>query len=106
MVILNKYERGEHSFNPALLWEYDLSVFDWQASRTLVAQRVVELGAPEDFYAAFDMYGGVEGFREILKDIPYLSPIDLNFVTFTFDLRKEELKCCKHRQLSPQHWNF
>ena len=106
MVIINKYKRGYHSLNPALLWEYDLSTFNWQASRTLVVQRVVELGRPEDFYAAFDMYGGVEGFREILKDVPYLSPIDLNFVSFTFNLKKEELRCYKRRQSSPQHWNF
>lgn len=89
-VIINKYTRGSHSLNSALLWEYDLSAFDWQASRALVVQRVIELGTPEDFYAAFYMYGGVEGFREILKDVPYFSPIDLNFVSFTFNLKKEE----------------
>lgn len=106
MVIINKYKRGDHSLNSSLLWEYDLRTFDWQASRTLVAQRVVELGTPEDFYAAFDMYGGVEGFREILKEVPYFCPIDLHFVSFTFNLKKEELRCYKHRQSSPQHWSF
>lgn len=106
MVILDNYKSGVHSLNPALLWEYDLQNFDWQAGRTIVAQRVIELGSPEDYYAAFDMYGGIEGFREILKTIPYLSPIDTNFVCFTFNLKKEELRCCTHRQSSPRHWNF
>lgn len=105
MVIINKYTPGNHSLNPALLWEYDLRSFDWQASRTLVVQRVVELGTPEDFYAAFDMYGGVEGFRQALKDVPYFSPIDINFVSLAFNLKKEELRCYKRRSLSPQHWN-
>lgn len=106
MVILDKYTQNGHSLNPALLWEYDLRNFDWQASRTLVAQRVVELGCPEDYYAAFDIYGGIDEFRETIKEIPYLSPIDINFVCLTFKLKKEELRCCKHRPLSQEHWNF
>ena len=106
MVIFDKYIPGGHEINPALIWDCDMATFDWNHSRVLVVQRVVERGNATDFYAAFDMYGGVEGFREILKDVPYLSPIDLNFVSFTFNLKKEELKCYKRRQSSPQHWNF
>ena len=73
--------------------------FDWQSSKTIVAQRVIELGTPEDFYAAFDLYGGIEGFREIIKTIPHLSDIDINFVCVIFNLKREELRCCTKRQL-------
>lgn len=106
MVILDNYIENGHSLNPALLWEYDLKDFDWQGSRTLVVQRVIELGSPEDYYAAFDMYGGKIGFREVIKSIPYLSPIDINFVCLAFKLKKEELRCCRHRQSNRGHWNF
>ena len=106
MVILDKYTQSGHTFNPALLWEYDLQEFDWQAARTLIVQRVIERGHPEDYYAAFDIYGGIDNFREAIKAIPYLSPIDINFVCSIFNLKKEELKCCKHRQSSQRHWNF
>ena len=106
MVIIDKYIKGNHSLNPALLWEYDLSSFDWQASRVVVVQRVVELGTPEDFYAAFDLYGGINGFRDILKEVPYLSPIDMNFVSLIFNIKKEDLRCYRHRQLTPKHWNY
>ena len=37
-----------------------MSTFDWQRSKALVAQRVVELGWPEDFYGAFDLECGVQ----------------------------------------------
>uniref|UniRef100_UPI003FF0AA8E DUF6922 domain-containing protein n=1 Tax=Butyricimonas faecalis TaxID=2093856 RepID=UPI003FF0AA8E len=47
----------------SLLWEYDLSRFDWQAMRLIVVQRVVERGRMEDFYALLNMYG-IEGVRE------------------------------------------
>lgn len=106
MVILDNYTQNGHNLNPALLWEYDLHNFDWQASRTLVVQRVIELGTPEDYYAAFDIYGGIDGFREAIKNIPYLSPMDINFVCLAFKLKKEELRCYKHRPLSRGHWNF
>ena len=71
--IFSNYHPNGHHINPSLLWEYDMNTFDWQRSKTLVAQRVVELGWPEDFYAAFDLYGGFEGFREVIKSIPHLS---------------------------------
>lgn len=77
-----------------------MEVFDWQKSKTIVVQRVVELGAPEDFYAAFDLYGGIDGFREIIKTIPNLSDIDINFVCIIFKLKREELRCCTKRQLT------
>ena len=106
MVILDNYTQNKHRLNPALLWEYNLQEFDWQSSRTLVVQRVIELGCPEDYYAAFDIYGGTSGFREAIKSIPYLSPIDINFFWLAFKLKKEELRCCRHRPLNREHWNF
>ena len=72
-----------------------------QRSKTIVVQRVVELGWPEDFYGAFDLYGGYEGFREIIKTIPHLSDIDINFLCHYFNLQKEELLCYT-RKLSRQ----
>lgn len=100
MVLLNKYKSGGHKINHSLLWEYDMNNFDLQSSKTIVAQRVIELGTPEDFYAAFDLYGGIDGFREIIKTIPHLSDIDINFVCVIFNLKREELRCCTKRQLN------
>lgn len=67
----------------SLLWEYDLSRFDWQAMRLIVVQRVVERGRMEDFYALLNMYG-IEGVRESIKEIPVMSPKDMSFVWFCF----------------------
>lgn len=82
----------------SLLWEYELSAFDWDNMRILVVQRVIERGRPEDFYAAIKRYNGLENFREIIKEIPYLSPKDISFVCAVFDLKKEDLKCCIRKQ--------
>lgn len=106
MVLLDKYKSGGHSINRSLLWEYDIERFDWQKSSTIVVQRVIERGSPEDFYAAFDLYGGIDGFREIIKTIPYLNDIDINFVCLIFNLKREELRCCTKRRLNQRPWNF
>ena len=75
--IFSNYHPNGHHINPSLLWEYDRSTFDWQRSKALVAQRVVELGWPE---------------------IPHLSDIDMNFVCHYFNLQKEELLCYTRKQ--------
>ncbi|MBQ3610001.1 MAG: hypothetical protein IJA03_08185 [Bacteroidaceae bacterium] len=105
MVILDAYHSGNRLPNNALLWEYDMETFDWQRSKTLVVQRVVEMGEPEDFFAAFDLYGGIEGFREAVKSVPYLNDLDMHFVCTIFNLKKEELRCYTKKQSNPGHWN-
>ena len=85
--------------NKALLWEYDLSSFDWTAMRRTVVQRVIERGGEEDYSAIFHLYGGVEGVRQIVRDeVPWLSPKDMSFAYRIFDLKKEELKCYTRTQ--------
>lgn len=100
MTILDDYPKysGKATVSPTLLWEYDLSDFDWWKSRRVVVQRVIERGWLNDFYAILNMYGGFEGVREIIKDIPFLSGMDINFVCNTFNLKKEDLRCCTRKQ--------
>lgn len=94
MAIFDDYKKyGTCSVSPSLLWEYDLSDFDWWKSRKIVVQRILERGWLEDYYVGFNLYGGIEGFREIIKEIPFLSPRDMNFACIVFDLKKEDLKC-------------
>ena len=77
-----------------LLWDYDLSSFDWTAMRRTVVQRVIERGREEDYLALFSMYGGIEGVRQIVRDeVLWLSPKDMSFAYRIFGLEKENLKC-------------
>jgi len=92
--------------NRALLWEYDLSSFDWTAMRRIVVQRVIERGREEDFLAIFGLYGGIEGVREIVRnEVAWLSPKDMSFAHKIFGLKKEELKCYIREQLKAKHLN-
>lgn len=88
-----------------LLWEYEIATFPWQKMGTLVMQRVIERGWPDDFYAAIRLYGGIENIREIVKTIPVLSAKDMAFVCQVFGLKKEELKCYIWKQLRERRIN-
>lgn len=77
-----------------LLWEFNVDDdFEWQNMKHLVVQRVIEQGKKEDFYALFNLYGGIEGVKNIIKEIDFLSKKDMNFVSIIFNIRKESLKC-------------
>ena len=88
----------------SLLWEYDLSHFDWQEMQSIVVQRVIERGRMNDFYAMLNLYG-MKGVKNAIKQIPYLNPKDLSFVCSVFNLEKEALKCYSKQQSAIQHWN-
>ena len=105
MTIFDDYIRnnGCCKVSKTLLWDYDLTQFDWQRSRKVVVQRIIERGWLRDYFAAFDLYGGIEGFREIIKEVPTLSAQDMNFVCTAFGLKKEELRCYTRRQLRRRH---
>ena len=93
-------ERGQHRINRALLWEYRMEDFDWQKYRKTVVERVISMGRLSDWYAAFDMYGGIRGFRKIARDeVVDLSPRNLDFMCRVLNLNITETKCYKQAQL-------
>ncbi|MCM1554948.1 MAG: hypothetical protein NC048_05590 [Bacteroides sp.] len=105
MTIFDNYKdyAGKCTISPTLLWEYDLSSFDWWKSRKIVVQRVIERGWLSDYYAALNLYGGIKPFREIIKEVPTLSERDLQFVCAVFHLKKIELRCYTRKLLRERH---
>jgi hypothetical protein len=88
-----------------LLWDMDLKKFDVQKGQSIVVERVIQRGLPEDFYTLFKIYGGINSVRKIIKDkVAYLHPRDIAFVCMVFNLKKEDLKCYKRRRLQTIPW--
>ena len=99
-----KEEKGKHQVNRGLLWEYSIENFDWQRYRRVVVERVIAMGRLFDWYAAFDLYGGIRGFRKIARDeVVDLSPRDLEFMCHALNIEKTETKCYKQAQLRKAH---
>ena len=67
-----------------LLWEYDLDSLDFNASRSIVIERVIERGNLEDWRAIFDYYGK-EAIREVALSSKQLSPKDKKFTAVFLD---------------------
>ena len=92
-----------------LLWDIDtsnLSDEDMQRMKVFVVHRVVELGDENDFYAILRLYGGFEGVREAIKQIPaVLHPRNESFVRLVFNIKKEDLICYERKRLREQHLN-
>ena len=100
----NYQNHQEARLRTSLFWEYEPEDIDWIAMRTLVLQRVIERGRMDDFYAALNLYG-LNGFKEGIKNIPYLNAKDIAFVCTVFGVKKRELKCYIQKQLRQKHWN-
>jgi hypothetical protein len=97
-------ERGKHQINRGLLWEYSLINFDWQKYRKVVVERVITMGRLSDWYAAFDLYGGIRGFRRIARDeVVDLSQRNLEFACMALNLKITETKCYKQIQSRKAH---
>jgi len=97
-IYLKDYKKHHDAkINPALLWEYDLSDFDFQQMRNVVVQRVIERGWPNYWWAALNMYGE-KGMKDAIKAIPYLNDKDMNFVSKAFEIPLSKMKCCERKR--------
>jgi hypothetical protein len=104
-IYLEDYKKHpDAKINPSLLWEYDLSNFDFQQLRNIVVQRVIERGWPDDWYAALNLYGE-NGIKDAIKKIPYLNDKDINFVSKAFQVPLSKMKCYKKKRSQQAHWN-
>lgn len=89
-------EKPKYAVNRSILWEYDIysNKWDWKKMAPIVIARVIQYGREKDYYAILQMYGGFYVIREILQSkVIGLSPKDLNWACFLFDLKKENTLC-------------
>ena len=110
MNIFNKYEasKGQYRLNKSLFWDfkYDENNFDWHKYRATVVQRVIQFGRLSDFFAAFDIYGGIEAVGRIaLEEVVDLSERDLQFMCRAFNLKIKETRCYIQRQSRERRLN-
>ena len=98
----------KQTISPSILWEYDTTSpeWDWNDMATRVVQRVIQYGDTQDYYAMLQIYGGFEGVKEIVKEIPELNPRDLNWACFLFNLKKEETKCYTRKSSRKELLNY
>ena len=100
MRVFDSYTPGGHKLNMSLFWEYNTADFDFIKNRRLVATRVIMLGQLNDWFAAFDLYGGIKGFRKIAKEeVIGLDDKSFNFMCRALDIKEEDTLCYNRKQL-------
>lgn len=67
-----------------LLWEYNPDTFDYERSRKVVIERVIERGSLADWSAMVNYYGK-ESILEIVRDSRQLSERDKQFTHIFLD---------------------
>ena len=66
------------SISSHLLWEYNLATFDYDRSKSIVIERVIQRGTLEDWQEIVK-YFGIESILEIAQTSKQLSKKDKNF---------------------------
>ena len=86
-----------------LFWDVDRITLDAEKNRRLIIDRVLQYGNLSELKYIFNLYGtGV--ITEEVKQIGYLDPKTLEFVSSYLDIKKEELKCFTKKQSNPIYW--
>lgn len=97
----------DSNISPALLWEYDLHTFDFQSMRSIVVERVLKLGNMGDFYAAIRLYGGLDNFKQIVRDeVVGLNREDISLVKNIFGIPENELNSVKRKEAREKALGF
>lgn len=99
MRFFQNYIPGNRTIRQSLFWDYDILPEELKNYPRLVVTRVIKLGLLEDFYAAFDLLGGIDAFARTAKtQVTGLTPKELNFMCHAFCLNKKETQCYKKEQ--------
>lgn len=87
------------TFSDDLFEGYDTESpdWDWERMKRLVVQRVIERGDILDYYALLQLYGGFGPVRAVVRRLPHLSKLNINWVCRAFDLKKEDLAAYRNQ---------
>lgn len=93
-----------NEISPDYFWDVNYKKLDPGNSKRLIIERVFTMGKAQEIMKLINFYGEKEVIS-VLKDLNYLDPKTLNFVSKYFNLPLQSFKCYKRKQLNPQFWD-
>jgi len=90
--------------NPRYFWDVDLSGLDEISSCRLIIERVFTLGEIHEMNLLISFYGR-DKILEVLRNLTYIDPKTLNFVSKFFHKSVKSFRCYQLKQSRPQYWN-
>jgi hypothetical protein len=91
-------------FSEYLFWDYDTDKIELQNDKILIIERVATKGLEKDWNTLTEIYG-LEIIKNSVIKLPYLDPKTLNYLSFLFDIPKEQFKCYTKMRLRKSYWN-
>jgi len=87
-----------------ILWDLNYSKLDPKKNKAFIIERVLSYGNLGELKFIFNYYG-LKIIRQTVKNIGYLDPKTLEFITTYLSVNKDEMKCCIKKQSAIQHWS-
>jgi|AntRauTorckE5430_2_1112549.scaffolds.fasta_scaffold01646_9 hypothetical protein len=92
-------------FSKGLFWDLDCEKLDFQEHKTQVIPRVFMKGTLDDIIQALRYYGK-EQIKSVLLQTRYLDEKTLALAAVFFNADKQDFRCYKLSQSTPQLWNY
>jgi len=84
--------------SPHLFWDVDSSLLQFELSKNIIIQKVLEYGVMEDWCIINAVYG-----REVIKNtalhLKNLDEVTLSFLSNIFQINKQYFRCFSHKTL-------
>ena len=92
-------------FSKGLFWDIDENKLNYTKNAGQIIPRVFMRGTMEDILQVLRHYGK-EKVKETLLNARYLDKLTLSFSAGIFNCKKEDFRCYKLNQSTPQLWNY
>ncbi len=91
------------NLSKVLFWDTNYDHIHWEEKAHYVIHRVVTMGSMDDWNQIKEFYG-LERIKNEMLQARNLDPKTLNFLSFYFDIPKEQFRCFILQQSIPQHF--
>lgn len=91
--------------SPHLFWDVAIKEIDKEQHRTFILERVMRYGRLNDWLVLKRLYGLPE-IKAIALDARDLDDFSIAFLSLIFNIKKEDFRCYKQKQLQPSFWNY
>lgn len=92
-------------FSKVLFWDTDFEKIDYDRHARDVIARVIMYGNWND-WTAVNAYYGLERIKTEMLQVRHLDKKSLHFLSFLFNIPKEQFRCYTWQQSNPPHWDY
>jgi len=86
-------------------WDVDMEKIDYEKNAAHVIQKVFERGTLDDIISILNFYKEKK-IKTALLNARYLMNNTMSFACVLFNLKIEDFRCYKFKQLNPNVWPF